>query len=109
MKSRNAARIGAVVTASSLVAVMQSGAVHAQSTSTTTPTSTTTSPLTSTVSVPSSAGGTSQVELPEGDECPLGAARCGERDDGVVEELRDRRGHRLDGPGGQSHRAGGKR
>lgn len=71
MKSRNAARIGAVVTASSLVAVMQSGAVHAQSTSTTTPTSTTTSPLTSTVSVPSSAGGTSQVELPEGDECPL--------------------------------------
>lgn len=70
MKSRSAARFASVVTLTSLVAVTQVAGVQAQTTGVT-PTKTTNSPLTSTVSVPTSTSGQSQVKLPEGDECPL--------------------------------------
>lgn len=76
MTSKYAVRFGAALTLSSMVAVVQAGAVHAQS-ATTTPspsaraTSTSTAPLTSTVEVPTSTTDTSTVALPEGESCPL--------------------------------------
>src|SRR5699024_7389893 len=71
MKPGNVARIGAVITASSLAVVAQAGGVQAQTTASATPSATTARPLTSTATVPTSSRGTSEVALPEGDECPL--------------------------------------
>lgn len=67
-------RIGALVTLSSVVAVLGAGGAQAQTTPSSAATSSaTTSPLTSSTSVPTSTSSrsTSEVELPEGDSCPL--------------------------------------
>lgn len=73
MSQVRAVRVGAVVTLSSVVAVLNAGAVQAQTTSSTetSAVSTSSTPVTSTTAVPTSTTSTSSVELPEGDSCPL--------------------------------------